>query len=146
MKVLPLLFLAVVLAPFALSQTGSGGTLTASTVVGQNIAAANVNTTAGTASLSCPVTWFLRSTYTLYWNCAGGTLVMAGTTYAVSSGAMTEGSCTGGGRLRPTVCWYNFSGNVIAPDGAKGTVSVQARAYAGPYPQPGTVTAFAVGW
>jgi hypothetical protein len=137
--------LAAALPTFAQeSVSGSGGTLTAPTLVGQNITITGVTlTNGGTTSVSCPITFFGAGTYQWNWSCAGGTLTIDGSVAAKLSGTMTL-TCSGGGRLNRTTCWHIFSGNATAANGATGAVSAQAKG--GVNNAPGTVTAFSASW
>lgn len=126
------------------SVTGSGGTLTAPTTVGQNITVTNVTlSNGGTASLSCPITFFGAGTYQWNWSCFGGSLNVDGSKVASLSGTMTL-TCSGGGRGGRTTCWHILSCNATASNGASGAVSVHAKG--GANNAPGTVTAFTASW
>jgi hypothetical protein len=126
------------------SVSGAGGTLTAPTTVNSNIVVTGVQlTNGGTASFSCPVTFFGAGTYQWNWQCAGGKLTVDGEVVASLSGTMTL-NCSGGGRAHPTTCWHMFSGIATAPDKSTGAVSVSAKGSTGG--APGTVTAFSSAW
>lgn len=126
------------------SVSGSGGTLNAPTTIGQNITVSNVTlSSGGTASMSCPVTFFGAGTYQWNWKCAGGKLNRNGAIVASVSGSMTL-TCSGGGRTHPTTCYHNFSGTARASDGGSGAVSISAKG--GVNNAPGTVTSFSATW
>jgi len=122
---------------------GSGGSLNAPTVIGQNITIAGVNLrNGGTASISCPVTFAYQGRYAWNWACAHGTLTYDGSNVATVQGYMTY-ACSGGGRYSPMVCWHTFFGSATA-NGFTGIVLAAAKGGAGNV--SGTVTAFTATW
>lgn len=154
MKVFRLMFLAACGLGLCLAATaqeaqeesvsGSGGTLTAPTTLGQHITVTGVRLSSGqTATLSCPVTFFGVSTYQWKWSCGKGTLSVNGVATATVQGGMKL-TCSGGGRVRPTTCWHTFSGTVVDNDSDVGSVMISARG--GSNNAPGSVTAFSASW
>ena len=126
------------------SVSGSGGTLTAPTTVGQNITITSISlSNGGRASVTCPVTVFGAGTYQWNWSCAGGNLFINGSIVASLTGTMTL-TCSGGGRYHLTTCWHLFSGIATAANGVTGAVSASAKR--GTNNAPGTVTAFSASW
>jgi hypothetical protein len=154
MKVFRLLFIAVCSLGLCLaasaqeaqeeSVSGSGGTLTAPTTLGQNITITGVQLSNGQkAYLNCPVTFFGASTYQWKWSCAKGTLTVNGVATAKVTGSMTL-NCSGGGRYHATTCWHTFSGTAVDNDSDVGSVTISAKG--GANNAPGSVTAFSASW
>ena len=154
MKVFRLLFVAacgLVMCLAASAQeaqeapvTGSGGTLTAPTTLGQYITVTSVRLSNGqTATLSCPVTFFGASTYQWKWSCSKGNLSVNGVKTATVEGSMTL-TCSGGGRARATTCWHTFSGTSVDIDSDVGSITISAKG--GSNNAPGSVTAFSASW
>jgi len=153
MKVLRLLFVTACgfgLCLSALAQevqesfSGSGGTLTAPTTLGQYITVTGVHLTNGqTAIVNCQVTLFGASTYEWGWRCGNGAVFVNGTKVATVSGTMKL-TCSGGGRVRASTCWHVFSGTAIDSDSDVGSVTISAKG--GSNNAPGSVTAFSATW
>lgn len=124
--------------------SGSGGTLTAPTTLGQYITVTNVRLPNGsTASLDCQITFFGVSTYQWKWECGNGKITVGGATMATVQGTMTL-TCSGGGRTHPTTCWHTFSGTATDNDSDLGSVTASAKGSTNN--APGTVTAFNASW
>lgn len=126
-----------------ISKSGSGGTLTAPTVIGQRIWISGVHLAGGgTATVSCPVTFFGAGTYQWNWKCGGGHLVVNGAIVATTSGTMKL-TCSGGGRYSRITCWHSFTGTAV---GSGGSGPIQIIAKGGANNAPGSVTSFSATW
>lgn len=145
MRKLTLLFLALALAATGHAQTitGTSGTLYAPTQIGALITVSNVQTSAGPADITCPVTAFGASTYQWKWQCAGGVLSVNGVAVASLAGSMIL-TCSGGGRTHVTTCWHQLQATATAADGSSGAVSVTSKGSTNN--AVSTVTAFTASW
>jgi NHL repeat len=138
--------------------TGSGGSFSASSTLGQPITLSNVPLagTTSTLSMSCPITLYGAGTYQINWHCAGGTITISSTDGSLSmNGAIAAGSMTfsgsGGGRGGHVTYWYQFSGTFSSrvalsgvSKGALGSVSfyVKTTSQTG----SGSVAGLNLGW
>jgi sugar lactone lactonase YvrE len=156
---LPLLALLALSVPPVLfaesaAYTGSGGSFSTSSTIGQPISVNSVLLagTKATVSLSCPVTSYGGGAY----HCAGGSITIASTDASISmKGAFVSGSMTlsgsGGGRGGHVTYWYQFSGTFTsrvvmasAAQGALGSLSFYIRTTT--LPAKGGVTGLSLGW
>jgi NHL repeat len=140
------------------AHTGSGGSFSTSSTVGQPISVNNVPLagTTATVSLSCPITFYGAGTYQINWQCAGGTIAIASADNSISmSGAFVAGSMTfsgtGGGIGGHPTYWYQFSGTFTsrvalsgAGQGALGSVSFSVKTTS--QTGSGSVTLLNLGW